>query len=300
MKKFMIMRLLFRLVLRIAYLGFWLTIGLPLAPIWHDWPSRVEPAGDREELAERPMDVVIQWCGIVWWMTIPPLVMWWAPVPVLTQAGAALAALLVGRRIAAMRGLGPGVRGWARFLWRHRLPAGISLGVLVIIAIVQDVLWDRAGGNGDAGIIQELTLVTWAWAVSAGLTLGIAAIRILGPEQERWLTLRAQIAGVIGVKPEVLRPEAHGDAIAVAIPGQAATRTTEQIVAHARAALPRWEVQRQISDADQQALWLTPVSEDVARQRRAGDMSGGLLGDEGATDQTAAPSDVWAGWRDAA
>lgn len=66
MKKFMIMQLLFRLVLRIAYLGFWLTIGLPLAPIWHDWPSRVEPAGDREELAERPMDVVIQWCGIAW------------------------------------------------------------------------------------------------------------------------------------------------------------------------------------------------------------------------------------------
>ena len=64
--------------------------------------------------------------------------------------------------------------------------------------------------------------------------------------------------------------------------------------------MPRWEVRRQISDADQQVLLLTPVSEDVARQRRAGDASGGLLGDEGATDQNEAPPDVWAGWRDAA
>ncbi|MDN5898768.1 MAG: hypothetical protein L0H74_01720 [Brachybacterium sp.] len=300
MKKLMMLRFLVRVLPKLAYLGFWLTIGIPLAPIWHDRPSQVEPAGDREELAERPMDVVIQWCGIAWWMTIPPLVMWWAPVPLLTQGGAALAALLVGRRIAAMRGLGPGVRGWACFLWRHRLPVGISLGVLIVIAIEQDVLWDRSGVGGDVGIIQGLTLVTWAWALVAGLTLGIAAIRILGPEQTRWLTLRAQIAGVIGVKPEVLRPEARGDAMTVVIPGQAATRTTEQIVTHARAALPRWEVQRQISDADQQVLLLTPVSEDVARQRRAGDASGGLLGDEGATDQNEAPPDVWAGWRDAA
>lgn len=77
--------MIFRFFARLAYLGFWLTIGIPLAPIWHDRPSRVEPAGDREELRERPLDVVIQWCGILWWVTIPPLILTWLPVPGLTQ-----------------------------------------------------------------------------------------------------------------------------------------------------------------------------------------------------------------------
>lgn len=285
-----------RVFARLVYVGFWLTVGIPLAPLWHDWPSRVEPGGDAEELRERPLDVVIQWISMCWWLTIPPLILVWLPVPVLTQTWAVAAAYLLARRIAAMRGLGPGIGGWVRLLLRFRVHAAVAGATIIGLGVAHYFGFGDAGG--DRTWPTAMATITWAWAGVMGLGLGILALRVLGPAQAQLLRLRGQIAGVLGVTADELRPAWRGAGLVCAIPDRAATRTTAQITTAALAALPQWEVQREVGAEHRQLLWLTPVSAPVARQRQAGVESDGLLGDTGAPEpQTAPTTDPWAGWR---
>lgn len=288
--------MIFRIAGRIFAFGFWLTVGIPLAPLWHDWPSRVEPGGDAEELHERPLDVVIQWLSILWWLSVPPLILAWLPVPVLTQAWAVAAAYLLARRIAAVRGLGPGLSGWARLVASYRMLTVVAIISTLILSIVHYLSFGTAG-TGDHTWPRTMAVITWAWAAVAGVALGALAWRILGPAQARLLRLRGQIAGVLGVKAEELRPVWRGTDLACVIPDRATTRTTEQITAIASASLPQWEVRRVVTDDYQQQLWLTPATEPVVRQRQAVSASGGLLGDTGQTTTTVPPNDPWAGWR---
>ena len=253
---------------RLCYLGFWLTVGIPLAPLWHDWPSRVEPGGDAEELRERPLDVLIQWISMCWWLTIPPLILVWPPVPMLTQMWAVAAAYLLARRIAAMRGLGPGIGGWVRLLLRFRVHAAVAGATIIGLGVAHYFGFGDAGG--DRTWPTAMATITWAWAGVMGLGLGSLALRVLGPAQAQLLRLRGQIAGVLGVTADELRPAWRGAGLVCAIPDRAATRTTTQITTAALAALPQWEVQREVGDDHRQLLWLTPVSAPVARQRRAG------------------------------
>lgn len=288
--------MILRFASRIFAFGFWMTVGIPLASLWHDWPSRVEPGGDAEELHERPLDVVIEWLSILWWLSVPPLILVWLPVPVLTQAWAVAAAYLLARRISAMRGLGPGLSGWTQLVAGYRMHTVVAISSILILNIVHYLSFGTAG-TGDHTWPRTIAMITWVWTAVMGVALGVLAWRVLGPAQVRLLRLRGQIAGVLGVKAEELRPVWRGTDLACAIPDRATTRTTEQIAAIALASLPQWEVRRVVADAYQQQLWLTPATESVVRQRQESSASGGLLGDTGQTEQTAPPNDPWAGWR---
>ncbi|SMX75750.1 hypothetical protein [Brevibacterium linens] len=288
--------MIFRFIGRLFVFGFWLTVGIPLAPVWHDWPSRVEPGGDPEELRERPFDVIIQWLSILWWLSVPPLVLFWLPVPVLTQVGAIAAAYLLARRIAAVRGLGPGFVGWVRLAAAYRVHTIATVVSIVVLCIVHYLSFGTAG-TGDHTWPRTMVVITWAWTMVTGVALGVLALRILGPAQVLLLRLRGQMAGVLGVKAEELRPVWHGSDLACAIPDRATTRTTEQITAIALASLPQWEVSRVVTENHQQQLWLTPATEPAVRQRQESSASGGLLGDTGHTESVQPPNDPWEGWR---
>lgn len=291
--------LVMQILYRLAYIGFWLTIGIPLAPWIHDHPSRVEPGGDREELRERPLDVVIQWVSIVWWLSIPPLVMVWLPLPWVPQIGAVAAAYLVGRRIAAMRGLAPGITGWWSLLMQHRIPAAVGAGMAVLLAVVQWATTNASVGTGTYASPQIVVGLTWLWVVTVGVVLGVTAIRELGPQQSAMLRLRGQIASVLSVTADELRPSSRGKSVVTVIPDRAAIRTDEQIETAARTALSDWEIERRVTEGQHQ-LWLHPVSELTAARRKAEQQSAGLLGDLGTEDvqqRLQGGGDLWDGWK---
>lgn len=286
--------MIFRLVAGAAKLLFWLAL-IPVAPWFHDWPSRVEPAGDREELRERPVDVLIQWLSIAWWLTIAPAIAALLLIPILTQVGALAAAYLLMRRLAAARGIAPGFIGWGRLALRTRIGTGIFAVMLVALTVAHVILLQREVGGGSHTGMETTMWLTWGWALAAGTVGGIAAIRILGPEQARMLQLRGQVASILGVTPEELRPSVQGASIGWVIPPRAAMRTTEQITTAARSALPRWQVQRVVGDDGTHSLWLHPLTPETAQQRAAEEQSGGLLGDAGQAEDGEGVD--WTGWQ---
>lgn len=286
--------MILRFVLGSLKLLFWLAF-IPVAPFFHDRPARVEPAGDAEEWRERPVDVLIQWISILWWLTIAPAIAALLLIPVLTQVGAAVAAYLLARRLAAARGIAPGLLGWGRLALRTRIGSGILGVMLVALTVAHALLLQREVGTGSFTGMELVMWCTWGWALAAGTVGGIAAIRILGPEQARLLQLRGQVASILSVTPEELRPTVQGASIGWVIPPRAAMRTTEQITVAARSALPRWQVERVVDDAGTHALWLHPLTDETARQRQAEETSGGLLGDTGTTE--AGEGVDWTGWQ---